>query len=144
MPNGKPRIIVVLLHKNGENKVVFQNNKFILLADEGGMLPYLGPELSIAKGFLIIKYQYTRSTLSYTFEYDTNQMLIRKAEKKGTSGGLYEDFVYDFVKTLIIEKKKNGEYGKWYTKYLKIKEKAKSLSEFEHAYDWELAENHYL
>lgn len=140
----KPRIIVVLLNQNGQEKVIIQNNKFIALGSQGGMLMYLEPELFIKKGLLTIKYQYTRATQSYIFKYDNNQMIITKAISYGYSGDLYEDDLYDFVKKIITQKRKRGINGKWHTKTIKIKDKPKYLSEFGRIYDWKLAENHYL
>ena len=75
----KPRIILVILNQNGNETVIIQNNKFIALGDQGGMLPYLEPEISIKNEFLNIYYQYTRSNQSYTFEFQNSTPIMHRA-----------------------------------------------------------------
>jgi len=141
-----PRIVLVLINQNSTNKVMSQNNKFIQLDDEGGMLMNLEPDLAIENGLLTIAYQYTRGVQSYTFEYNNDCMMIKYVKSFGVSGGVHEDFFYDFASNEIIEKKKNDNFPdkSWKTKIIQFNDKAKCLSEFEYIYYWELAENHYL
>ena len=133
----KPRIILVLIN---------QNNKFIQLGDDGGMLIDLEPEIAIENGLLTITYHYTGATRSDTFEYNNDCMMIKYVKKRSVSVSLHSDFLYDFVNNEIIEKKKYDNYydTSWKTKIIKFKDKAKCLTEFEYIYDWKLAENHSL
>jgi hypothetical protein len=142
----KPRIIVILLNQNGGGKVIIQNNKFIARGDEGGMLPYLEPELSIEKGLLTIYYQYTRSNKSYTFEFKNDNMEIRSAEYSGvhSATGNFENDKYDFKKGIIISEKGNISEEKVETEIIKIDIKPKSISEFGIISSWEITENKYL
>ncbi|RSK41291.1 hypothetical protein [Mangrovimonas spongiae] len=142
----KPRIIVVLLNQNGTEKTIIQNNDFIALGDEGGMLPYLEPELSIEDGLLTIYYQFTRSNQSYTFEFDKNQMIIIKAESNGvhSASGNFENDKYEFKKGEIISETGNISQEKVKTEIIKFNIKPKSLSEFREMLEWKIAENKYL
>ncbi|CAH8281591.1 hypothetical protein EV196_104177 [Mariniflexile fucanivorans] len=142
----KPRIIIVMLNKNGYEETIIQNNKFIALGDEGGMLPYLEPELSIENGLLIIYYQFARSNQSYTFEFNNNQMVIIKAESNGVESatGNFENDKYDFKKGEIISETGNILEEKVSTEIIKFSIKPKTLSEFGEMSEWEIAENKYL
>ena len=142
----KPRIIVVLLNQNSGEKVIIQNNKFIARGDEGGMLPYLEPELSIKNGLLTIYYQYTRSNQSYTFGYKNDRMEIKSAENNGvdSASGNFKNDKYDFKKGIITSEKGNISQEKVETEIIKIDIKPKSLSEFGEMSEWEIAENKYL
>ena len=138
----KPRIIIVLI----SNEKIIQNNKFIARGDEGGMLPYLEPELSIKNGFLTIYYQFTRGNQSYTFEYVNRKMLITKAESNGvhSASGDFENDKYDFKIGKIISETGNISEEKIKTKIIKFKIKRKSLSEMGEMSEWEIAEYKYL
>lgn len=142
----KPRIIIVLLNKNDRYKVISQNNKFIARGDEGGMLPYLEPELSIKDGQLEIFYQYTRSNQSYTFEYRKNEMVIVYAESNGVeaASGDFENDKFDFRKQEIVSTTGNISDEIDLTKIIKFNNKPKTLSEFDEMYDWKIAEYKYL
>jgi hypothetical protein len=142
----KPRIIVVLINQNSNEKAIIQNNKFIARGNEGGMLPYLEPELSIENGLLTIYYQFTRSNQSYTFEFNNNLMEIIKAESNGvhSASGNFENDKYDFKKGEIISEIGNISQEKVETEIIKFNIKPKSLSEFGEMSDWEIAENKYL
>jgi uncharacterized ubiquitin-like protein YukD len=142
----KPRIIVVLLNQNGGEKVIIQNNKFIARGDEGGMLPYLEPDLSIKNGLLTIYYQFTRSNQSYVFKFKNNQMEIVSAESNGvhSASANFEYDKYDFKKGEIITKTGNISQDKTKTEIIKINTKPKSLSGFGKMSEWEIAENKYL
>lgn len=142
----KPRIILVLTNQNGNKKVIIQNDKFIARGDEGGMLPYLEPELSIENGLLTIYYQYTRSNQSYTFEFKNKKMKILRAESNGvhSASGDYENDKFDFKKREIISNIGNISKEKEITKIIKFKINPKSLSEFREMYEWEIADNKYL
>lgn len=142
----KPRIIVILLNQNSNEIAIIQNNKFIARGDEGGMLPYLEPELSIENELLTIYYQFTRSNQSYVFEFNSNQMIITNAESNGieSASGNFENNKYDFKKGVIISKSGNISQEKVETEIIKFNVKPKALSEFEEMSEWEIAENKYL
>ncbi|OIQ30769.1 MAG: hypothetical protein BM564_00740 [Bacteroidetes bacterium MedPE-SWsnd-G2] len=142
----KPRIIVVLLSHNSTLKTTIQNNKFIARGDEGGMMPYLEPELSIENGLLNIYYQYTRSSQSYTFKFDASQMVIIKAESTGvhSATGSFESLKYDFRKGELIWELGHISQDKTETKISPFDIKPKSLSEFEEMYEWEIIDHKLL
>lgn len=142
----KARIIVVLLNENNKSTVITQNNKFIARGNEGGMLPYLEPELFIKDGQLTIFYQYTRSNQSYTFKLKANEMIISSAESNdvdSASGNFVSD-KFDFTNQEITSKTGNISDDKDQTKIIKFNAKPKSLSDFNKMYDWEIAEYKYL
>ena len=142
----KPRIIIVILNQNNHEKVIIQNNRFIARGDEGGMLPYLKPELAIQNGALKIYYQFTRSNQSYTFEFENNHMMITKAESNAvhSASGNYENDKYDFNKGEIISNTGNISQEKTEIKITKFDIKPKSLSEFEEMSEWEIIQYKYL
>uniref|UniRef100_UPI00404B1333 hypothetical protein n=2 Tax=Flavobacterium sp. TaxID=239 RepID=UPI00404B1333 len=142
----KPRILLVVLNQNSQEIVTIQNNHFIARGDEGGMLPYLEPELAIENGLFTIFYQYTRSNTSYTFEYQNNNMIIVSASSVGVHNALgdFEDNQYDFKKGIITTETGNISQESSETKTTKIEVKPKSLAEFDEMYDWEVAENKFL
>ena len=53
----KPRILLVLTFDDDKLQVIIQNNQFIARGNEGGMSPYIEPELTIDNGLLKIFYQ---------------------------------------------------------------------------------------
>jgi hypothetical protein len=142
----KPRIIIVLLNEHNKSKVITQNNTFIARGDEGGMLPYLEPELSIKDGQLTIFYQYTRSNQSYTFELKGNEMVISSAESNGvhSASGNFENDKFYFSTQEILSTTGNISDDNNNTIIIRFNIKPKSLSEFNEMYDWEIAENKYL
>ncbi len=142
----KPRIIVVLLNKKDDYKVISQNNRFIARGDEGGMSPYLEPELSIKEGRLKIYYEYTRSHQSYTFEYKENEMEIVSAESTGVDAvsGNFENDRFDFARQEIISKTGNISGETDHTEVIKFNKRPKALSEFSEMYEWEIAEDMFL
>ena len=142
----KPRIILILLDQNEFQKVIIQNNEFIARGDEGGMAPYLEPELSIKNGLLNIFYQYTRSNQSYTFEFTNDQLEIICAEDNGvhSASGNFENNSYDFKEGEIITQTGNISQDHLKTEVTKIDINPKSLSEFGRMYEWEVIEGKYL
>lgn len=142
----KPRIILVLFNQNGKQKVKIQNNKFIARGDEGGMSPYIEPELSIKNGLLNIYYQFTRSNQSYTFEFKNNKMEIVRAESMGvhSASGNYENDKFDFIKGTLTSKTGNISEDKSQSKIIKIEKKPKTLSEFGRMFEWEITEYKFL
>lgn len=142
----RARIILILFKTNDIEKVAIQNNKFIARGNEGGMLPYLEPELKIENNELTIYYQYTRSNQSYTFKWNNNQMLIKEAESNGVHGatGNFEFDSYNFKKGEIITRTGNISEEGEKIKIIKFSAKPKSLSEFGYMYDWEIVENKFL
>jgi len=142
----KPRIILILLEHNGEHKVTIQNNKFIARGDEGGMAPYIEPELSINEGLLTIYYQYTRSNQSYFFEYNNNQMNIVKAESMlvHSATGDYNLNVYDFINGKLTTKTGNISEDEFNTEVIPIVNKSKTLSEFKEMYEWQITQYKHL
>ena len=142
----KPRIILVLINTNGKLITTIQNNNFIARGNEGGMAPYIEPELFIKNGFLTIFYQYTRGNMSYSFKYKNNDMLIVNAisNRVEAASGNYEFDTYDFKKRKIIVKKGNIAQNNEATEIIKIKKTPQKLTEFKEMYDWEVAENKFL
>lgn len=146
LSKNKPRIILVLLNQINGEKVIIQNNNFIARGDEGGMLNYIEPELSIENGVLTVLYQYLRSNQSYTFELKNGRMEITGAKSYGVHAatGNFENDQYDFKTGEIISETGNISQEKVATEILKINVKPKSLSEFGLMYDWKITENKYL
>lgn len=142
----KPRILLVALNKNGSEKVIIQNNTFIALGNQGGMLPYLEPEISIDNGLLTIYYQYIRSNQSYTFEYTNHRMMIVKAESNDVhaASGDFENDSFDFIKGELTTITGNIAQDEMVTKIIKLDVRPKSLSEFKKMYDWEVTEDKFL
>ena len=143
----KPRIIVVLLNENNTQSAIIQNNKFIPPGDEGGMLPYLEPELTIKNGLLSISYQYTRSEKSYTFAYKNKQMMITAANFSGVTQaaiGTFEINSYDFKKGIIVHEIGNISEEASTSQTLKLNVTAKSLSDFDEINEWEVAKDMFL
>ena len=142
----KPRIIIVALYKNDEYKIITQNNRFIARGDEGGMLPYLEPELSIKDGQLKIYYQFIRSNQSYTFEYKKGDFIIVSAESNGvhSASGNFENDKFDFFEKKITSTTGNISEKQDLIKIIKFNSKPKSLSKFNEMGSWEITENKFL
>ena len=142
------RIIVVYISQNGVLNPFVQNNEFIGRASDGGMLPYLEPELEIKEGKLLLSYQFTRNSAAYTFEWLDGDLVLTYAENGGVSSpgeGTTEWATYDFrSKTLTLE---FGHIDKTEVETEKQAiqiEKLKSLGEFGCMFDWEVAKYRYL
>jgi hypothetical protein len=137
----KPRIIVVVI----DNLVAIQNNSFIARGDEGGMLPYLEPEISIKDKKLTILWQYTRDSTSYIFEYDKSEMILITARKTGvhSATGNYESYYFDFKNRVAESVRGNISEEDSKEESIKIKnlKKLKSLSNLKQMYDWEVIPN---
>lgn len=146
MVKSKPRIIVVLLGQNIGEKVIIQNNEFIIRDYEGGMTPDLQPEISIENSLLTIHYQFTRSNQSYTFSFQNNLMEIIKAESHGVHNALgdFESDVYDFKQGVILSESGNIGQEKVVSKEIRFDTQPKSLSELGRMSTWKIAENKYL
>ena len=142
----KPRVILVLFNQDSKQTVVIQNNKFIARGDEGGMVNYLEPELSIKNGWLKIFYQYTRSHQSYTFEFRNNQMELILAESVGvhSARGDFESDKFDFIKGILTSETGNISQEKSKKEIFRLDIQPKSLNEFGEMYEWEVFENKYL
>jgi hypothetical protein len=142
----KPRIILVLFNLDGKLKVKIQNNEFIARGDEGGMSPYIEPELSIKNGLFSIYYQFTRSNQSYTFKYKNNRIEIVKAESMGvhSASGNYENDKFDFTNGTLTSETGNISEEESESKIVEFEKKPKSLSEFGPMYEWEITEYKYL
>lgn len=138
----KPRIILILIN----DKVIIQNNNFIARGDEGGMLPYLEPELSIKNHLLTIHYQYTRSSQSYTFQFSKEEMIILKAQDASIHSvtGNFESNIIDFKKGLIITKTGNISKEGEKVEKTNLNIKPKPLSCFGEMYQWKVSKNKYL
>ncbi len=138
----KPRVILILIN----DKVSIQNNKFIARGDEGGMLPYLEPELSIENHLLIIHYQFTRSNQSYTFEFKEKGMVLLSAESNSvhSATGNIESNKFDFNKGVLITITGNISKEENKTEKINISKTPKHLSEFGEMSDWEVVKNKYL
>ncbi|HLT52381.1 MAG TPA: hypothetical protein VKZ97_00720 [Flavobacteriaceae bacterium] len=142
----KPRILLVLIDQNGEKRSVIQNNKFIARGNEGGMLPYLEPDISIKDSALTIYYQYTRGNQSYTFEYVNKDFVITRAESHdvhATTGNM-ESHKFDFRKKILVSEYGNISEQNSKSESIKLEVESRSLSDFKEMYDWEVAPNIYL
>ncbi|PNQ73066.1 hypothetical protein C1T31_08715 [Hanstruepera neustonica] len=142
----KPRIILVLINENNTAKVMVQNNKFIARGDEGGMSPYIEPELLIENNLLTIFYQFTRSNQSYVFEFNKSDFIIKSAKSVGVhaASGNFSCDLYDFKANIITCTTGHISNDMENTKLIEIKTKPKKLSEFGEMYEWEVVENKYL
>jgi hypothetical protein len=139
------RIILVLTSREGEPKVIIQNNKFIARPNDSGMMCYIEPELVIEDNQLTILYQFTRSNRQYTFEYSEGEIILVSAKSVGVSGGkLYSDF-YDFRRKVI--ESEEGSIGSDSSTQETIPiefDGFKTLSEFGEMNEWEVAEYKFL
>src|SRR5699024_12110027 len=139
------RIILVLISENDNPKVTIQNNKFIGRPDEGGMLCYLKPNISIKDNQFTLYYELLRGYTKYIFEYKNADIRLVKATLVGVSGGkIYSDH-FDFDKKVI--KLRVAKIGSDSVKKEKIPiryDGYRKLSEFGEMYDWEVAEYKYL
>jgi len=144
----KARIILVMINVNNQLKVISQNNVFIARPDEGGMLPYLAPEIFIKNNQLTIYYQYTRANISYSFEYENNQMVLIEAKSTGVTSatGDFESDHFDFKKKRIVSEAGHisSDVSKKEIHLMKSDIELKKLSEFKQMYEWEIIENKFL
>lgn len=138
------RILLVLIN----DKVLIQNNTFLARGDEGGMSPYIEPELEINNNQLKIYYQYLRSNISYFFECKRKNLKLTKAKSNyvQSATGNYEFLKYDFINKLLhIETGNISEDGKIKNKIpIKLKNGLKKLSELKEMYQWEVLKDRYL
>lgn len=135
------RIILVLISQEGEPRVTIQNNEFIVRPNEGGMMCYIEPKLSIENNQLNILYQYTRSNRQYTFEYSNGEMILVSAKSVGVSGGRFYSSFYDFRRKVI--ESEEGSIGSDSSTQETIPiefDGFKTLSEFGEMNEWEVAE----
>ncbi len=142
----KPRVLLVLLGDEISYKVFIQNNKFIARGDEGGMASYIQPELSIRNNNLIIYYQFTRSNISYSFEYAKGKMIINRARVNSVQSatGDFEGNIYNFKKKNIIVTTGNISEEEDEVDTLKLSVQPKTLSKFQEMMEWEVAPDKYL
>lgn len=142
----KPRIILVLKQLQDEQQVVLQNNAFIARDEDGGMSPHLEPVLSIENGKLTVFYQFTRASLSYTFEFHERQLLLIKAASNGVhdAKGNYTIDRFDFVNSTLTSETGNIAETSSKTVTIDIPTKLKSLSSLGEIYSWEVIENKFL
>lgn len=142
----KPRILLIFTQQLGKTVVSIQNNVFIAHADEGGMSPYIEPELTIENNALTIFYQYTRSNQSYTFKFINQEMLIIKAENfyVQSSSGKFEHDTYDFINNELTTETGHISDEEFNKKTISLNVKPKSLAEFKCMYDWEIIKNYFL
>lgn len=100
------RSIVVYLQKDGHFIPFVQNHDLVARADEGGMLPYLEPNLEIKNLELSLSFLYTRSSTSYHFKHNGTNFELIRAYSGGISSpgiGSFESTNFDFN-----SKKKNS------------------------------------
>ena len=137
----KPRIILIVI----DNKVTIQNNEFIARGDEGGMTPYIVPDLSIKDQKLTIFWQYTRDNTSYVFQYRKKHMELISAQKVGVHAvtGDYESHDFDFIKKMVKLEKGNISELETKKETISIKhiKQLKRLSEMKKMYNWEVLHN---
>lgn len=139
------RIILVLTSGNNKPRVTIQNNKFIARPDEGGMLCYLEPYITVEENKLTISYQLTRGHLTYNFKYKNKRMVLIRAKSVGVSGGIFYSDSFDFIKDIIISEKGPISNDSTAKEIIPIKYKGfKKLSELGDRYSWEVAEYKYL
>ncbi|WP_196888619.1 hypothetical protein [Aureivirga sp. CE67] len=138
------RILAVLLNKDGEQKVVVQNNEFLLRGDEGGMFIGIEPELKIANNNLHVAYEFTRSSIEYEFKHKNEDFEILYFRSSGMSGGEYETTEVDFDNQNIVTKTGEIEEDQIETEKIGFKEKPKKLSDFKVMLDWGISEKVYL
>ena len=146
--NNKARIILVLLKNDTEYSVISQNNDFIARSDEGGMLQYLEPVITIEDNELKIFYQYVRSNRKYAFRYVQGSLEIKYSKSVGVqaSSGNYRETHIDFINQIVTIKKghisTDPENDKIETIPFNIK--PKKLEDFGTINSWELVDNIYL
>lgn len=144
----KARVILILMNVNDQLKVISQNNVFIKRPDEGGMLPYIAPELFIKNKQLIISYQYTRGNISYTFEYENNDMILIEAKSAGVTSatGNFESDYFNFKKKHIVSVTGHisSDVDKKEIHPMKSDIELKKLSDFKQMYEWEIIKNKFL
>lgn len=144
----KPRIILVLLYRDGDFVVISQNNDFIARANEGGMANYIEPGITISEGILNIDYEFVRSSITYNFEYSNGDMVIKGAKSVGIHAGTgdFEINHYDFDKRQLKTVKGNvgDEEDSDLTEVFDFYKEPKSLMQFKSMFSWEILENKYL
>lgn len=138
----KARIILVLLQEADTHRVILQNNHFIARPDEGGMLSFLEPEISIKNHQLIISYEYTRGNIAYTFAYEKDDLVLLDARSAGVSGGYFESDHFDFTNKMILSESGSISDESTNTDTIPMNhiERFRKLSDMEIMYQWEVAE----
>lgn len=82
------------------------------LADDGGMLTYLEPEVIIKDNGVLLRYEFIRSHLQYTMLFKENTFFVERMESVGVYGGKgdFDSDIYNFKEgTLVCEKGKIDE-----------------------------------
>lgn len=135
------RIILVLTSNDGEPKVTIQNNDFIARPDEGGMLCYLIPSVSIKDNQLQIYYEFVRSHWQHNFEYLNNELVLVSAKNAGVSGPIFFSDYYDFRKKVITSEEGDIQSEDTTVEVIPMKvDGFKKLSELGKMYEWEVAD----
>ena len=142
--NLKARIIVVLLSKGGDGKVVTQNNVFIARGDEGGITKDLKPELSVKNKQLMLSYVFLRGEATYAFEVFGDDLVLIGASKLTASHYIFRSDAVDFKKGTIITESRSERDEPVKTKTLRIHSQQKRLSELGITGTWEVAEGVFL
>jgi hypothetical protein len=136
------RIICVAVSQSEVAKVSVQNNDFILKSDDGGMLGYIAPEISIdSSGLLKIYYQFTRGNAWYVFKFKNNCFHLIYAESGGVHNALgdYENKFVDFRTMVAGMETGNSSEDDFKRELFTIQEgSAKCLSELGEAFSWEV------
>jgi len=144
----KSRIILVLLNDNDKYKVVSQNNEFIARGDEGGMLNYLEPEISISNNQLKIFYQYVRSNMTYIFKHKKGSIQIESFKSVGveSASGNYGENIVDFNDNIVTIKNghisEDPENDK--IKRIHFNQEPRKLENFGTMNSWEVVSNVFL
>lgn len=99
-----PRLLLVAVNTPTGAKIVYQNNTFVLLGDEGGMETDFQPQLSIERQQFLLMYQFTRGNLTYTFDYALENLYVAQVQSNGVTGGTgeYEFDRYDFKSGTVV------------------------------------------
>lgn len=139
--SSKARILLVFVSKDDSQNVISQNNDFILRGDEGGMSPYIEPEISIDGGVLKIDNEFTRSRIGYGAKFIDDEFVIFSVSSSGTTAatGAFENYEIDFEKGIIHETKGFINKEESEEKTLPLSANPKKLSEFSEMMNWEIA-----
>ncbi|MAZ27830.1 MAG: hypothetical protein CL868_12235 [Cytophagaceae bacterium] len=137
----KARILLVFVSKEDSQKLISQNNDFIIRGDEGGMAPYIEPEISIDEGVLKIDNQFTRSRIVYNAKFMDGEFVVSSVSSSGTTAatGAFENHEIDFEKGIIHETKGFIDEEEFEEKTLPLTASPKKLSEFSEMMNWEIA-----
>lgn len=131
---GYPRILVVVFQKDGEYQLSIQNNKFIMLADEGGMMGDPFEDLFIKKGVLNINFTGGSSELwsfyyKFRFQNDDWYLIGEDNNDFNRNTGEYRSESINYS-TSKMQTKSGKEGGKETEKWTDLEKKPlKKLSE---------------